>query len=123
NLVQDEVAGADDRHLPKLQDRGQRQLVRFRGRSVTASEVKAFYGSSVAAYRDVATHDLNPDEAGAEDMRAMTLLFLVLVTACASEPTRTAREPVPSLSTARVTISEGETFRLRPNEVAVTAGG
>jgi hypothetical protein len=56
-------------------------------------------------------------------MRVIILLSLVLVAACASDPTQIAGDPVPSLSTAQVTISDGETFRLRPNEVAVTADG
>jgi hypothetical protein len=55
------------------------------------------------------------------EMRALLIIVSVLATACASDPTQIAREAVPVLATARVTISDGETFRLRPNEVAVTA--
>jgi hypothetical protein len=54
-------------------------------------------------------------------MRSFLLVLAVLTTACASDPTRIAREPVPVLATARVTASDGESFPLRPDEVAVTA--
>ena len=49
--------------------------------------------------------------------------LMLLATACASDPTQLANEPLPSLETAEVRATGDQTFQLRPNQVAASQDG